>query len=193
MAALRAVDGIKWGMEKKAKVRDQRTKKLVWCAMLAALTCVSTAWISFPIGMIPGAYIHAGDAVIYLAAYLLGPLPGAIVGAIGSAGADLMLGAYLYVIPTFVIKGILGAIAGVLLCGRRNTPAWIRAAWMLVCGLVVLIGYGVYEAFLYGIATALASAPFNGIQMIASAVIAAALSVVLDRVAEQERDVHKLR
>src|SRR5699024_3201995 len=88
MAALRAVDGIKWGMEKKARVRDQRTKKLVWCAMLAALTCVSTAWISFPIGMIPGAYIHAGDAVIYLAAYLLGPLPGAIVGAIGSAGAD---------------------------------------------------------------------------------------------------------
>ena len=48
-------------------------------------------------------YIHAGDALVLLAAYVLGPLWGSLAAALGSSLADLMAGYVQYFPGTFVI------------------------------------------------------------------------------------------
>ena len=52
------------------------TKQFVRVAMLTALACVLTIVPKVPIG---GGYVHFGDCIIYVAAMILGPIPGAIV------------------------------------------------------------------------------------------------------------------
>ena len=52
------------------------TKQFVRVAMLTALACVLTIVPKVPIG---GGYVHFGDCIIYVAAMILGPIPGAIL------------------------------------------------------------------------------------------------------------------
>ena len=64
-------------------------KKLIYAALFAALCCVITMYPKFPTLF---GYIHAGDALVLLAAYVLGPLWGSLAAALGSSLADLMAG-----------------------------------------------------------------------------------------------------
>jgi len=57
-------------------------------------------------------FFNIGEAGVYLAAILGGPIVGAIAGGLGSALADLFLGYAHYAPGTFVIKGLEGFIAG---------------------------------------------------------------------------------
>ena len=59
-------------------------------------------------------FFNIGEAGVYLAAILGGPIVGAIAGGLGSALADLFLGYAHYAPGTFVIKGLEGFIAGYL-------------------------------------------------------------------------------
>lgn len=52
-------------------MNDKTVKKLVFAALFAALCCVATMVIRIPTPI--GGYIHAGDAVVLLAGFLLGP------------------------------------------------------------------------------------------------------------------------
>ena len=47
-------------------MKDETIKKLVFAALFAALSCVATMVIRIPTPI--GGYIHAGDAVVLLAA-----------------------------------------------------------------------------------------------------------------------------
>lgn len=61
--------------------RKKTTLYVVMLAMMMALCCVLTVFVQIPMG---NGYVNFGDAVIFLAASLLGPVAGAIVGGIGS-------------------------------------------------------------------------------------------------------------
>ena len=52
-------------------MKDNTIKKLVFAALFAALSCAATMVIRIPTPI--GGYIHAGDAVVLLSAFLLGP------------------------------------------------------------------------------------------------------------------------
>ena len=91
------------------------TKQFVRVAMLTALACVLTIVPKVPIG---GGYVHFGDCIIYVAAMILGPIPGAIVGAIGHSLADFISGYPIFCIPTFIIKGIMGFAIGKIVYGH---------------------------------------------------------------------------
>ena len=56
-------------------MKDNTIKKLVFAALFAALSCAATMVIRIPTPI--GGYIHAGDAVVLLSAFLLGPWWGA--------------------------------------------------------------------------------------------------------------------
>jgi len=108
------------------------TKKLtlyvVRAGVFAALIFVTTAFTAVQIWPGGGGYIHAGDAVIFVACVYLGwaAVPAA---AAGSMLADLVVpGAAVYSIPTFIIKGLMAAIAvGVIKlfqkCGAKGQTA----------------------------------------------------------------------
>ena len=65
-------------------------KKLIYAALFAALCCVITMYPKFPTLF---GYIHAGDALVLLGAYVLGPLWGALAAAL--AGVQFFLAGFL--------------------------------------------------------------------------------------------------
>nr|WP_122011759.1 ECF transporter S component [Maliibacterium massiliense] len=164
-------------------MRNSKTRTMVLCALMMALVAVLTAVASVPLGIIPGAYVHPGDSLIFVAGYLLGPLCGAAVGGLGSALADMTLQAYLYVIPTLLVKALMGYLVGLAFRKNGLYGHWGRAlALMLAAGLCMVAGYGVYEGFAFGWGLAITSLPFNLLQAGLSIVLGAAVIAMLEKV-----------
>ena len=164
-----------------SKMKDKTTKKLIFAALFAALTCVSTMVIKIPTPL--GGYIHAGDAVVLLAAFLLGPLWGALAAGLGSALADIVSGYVIDAPGTFVIKAVVALLAGWLLSRRfvKNQLAKSIIAG-IVAETVMVGGYLLYEAVFLGFgAAAVANIPMNAIQGVFGAVAGAALFVALSK------------
>ncbi|MFQ9127709.1 MAG: ECF transporter S component [Butyricicoccaceae bacterium] len=86
-------------------------KRIVRIAMMAALIFAGTYTFKIPIA-ITGGYTHLGDCAIFVGVMLLGRKDGALAAALGAALSDLLSGAMLWVLPTFIIKGIVALIAG---------------------------------------------------------------------------------
>jgi uncharacterized membrane protein len=149
-----------------------RLKKLTATALVAALVFVATFLIRVPIPVASGGYVNLGDTIIYLGALILGGLPAAAAAAIGSALSDLIAGYAVYAVATFIIKGLMGFVCGVIV--RRVGFARFTVA-ALVSGLVMVIGYFVFEALFFNINQAMVSAPFNLLQLVCGIVVALAL------------------
>ncbi|GHU99244.1 hypothetical protein FACS1894211_04310 [Clostridia bacterium] len=85
--------------------------------VFAALILIFTAFTQIPLAT---GYIHLGDAFIFIACVYIGwaAVPAA---AVGSALADIISGYAVYALPTFLIKGIMAAIAvGIFALFKKN-------------------------------------------------------------------------
>lgn len=137
---------------------DKRVRLLVLYGLITAIIAVLTLFASIPLPLGEGgAYLNAGDAAIYLAAYILGPVGGFVTAAVGSALADLLHGAAVYAPATFVIKGLMGLICGALI--KR-----IKYGAPPVAGVIMPLGYFAFEYALFGAAAALYGLWTNAIQ-----------------------------
>ena len=84
---------------------------------------------------------------------------------------DSLLAGYVTYAPiTFIIKGIMGLVAGHLLQKKTRSVAYSALLLLLLQAFMVL-GYFLFEAILYGMPAALPSAGFNCIQGIAGVAI----------------------
>ena len=148
-------------------------KKFIRTAMLAALAMVLTMVPQIPTGT--GGYVHFGDSVIYLAAMLLGPAGGAVVGAVGHSLADLLFGHAIFILPTFVIKGLMGFVIGKLIYPAEN----LNKRRFICAGLselvIVTLGYFVAEIPLYGVQTAAVALVSSPVQWLMSVIASAVL------------------
>lgn len=156
-------------------------KKMVMAALFAAFACVATMSIRIPTPG-TGGYIHPGDAIVILAGVILGPGLGFLAAGIGSAMADLIGGYFIYVPITFVIKGSVAFVAGILYqrVGRTSKSRYM-AVMLGGIGDILLVAFGYFlcEMMMYGIAAALASVPANVIQGIGGLVIGMVLYPML--------------
>ncbi len=143
------------------------TKKIVTCGIFIAVVAIATIFIKFPTAI---GYINAGDGFILISALLLGPLA-ALVGGVGSALADLILGYTLYVPATLIIKGLIGLGAGLFL--RDKNLSLRNILVFALCELWMVAGYFIFEAFIYSPASALGSVLPNLLQAAGGVVIAA--------------------
>ncbi len=160
---------------------QNRTKNIVLSAMLAALVCVATMIIK--IHLTPNGYINLGDGVIILAAKALGPFYAFFAAGIGSMLADLLSGFAFYAPATFIIKGIMALSAYFMmkkLSGMKNGTLSVVIA-SVTAEVVMIIGYGIFEAAVYGIGVALASMPGNAIQAVAGIIAGALLIKVFEK------------
>lgn len=154
------------------------TKKLAFCALFAALCCVSTLLITVPL---PNGYFNTGDVFVLLSGWFLGPLYGAIAAAVGSALADVWSGFALYAPATFLIKGLNAALAWfvVLLIKKvikKDSLDFIsRIAGAIAGETVMVLGYFLFEIVLYGVAGAAASLIGNTLQGVCCATLAVIL------------------
>lgn len=154
---------------------NTKLRKLIFTALFAALTFIAT--YAIPI-KIPGGYIHPGDAVIITASLVFGPYVGSFAGGIGAALADLTGGYVEYIIPTLIIKVLLGLIFGVK---QKNLTSKII---VYTAGLIILAGgYYIADIIIFGnFATPLASLPFNCIQYVFGAIFGTLLAKILNKI-----------
>ncbi len=131
--------------------------------VISALVMLATYVLKIPTFI---GYINLGDAVIFASATILGPFA-AVSAAIGSALADL-IGAYgQYAPATFLIKGTMGLLAGLVLKKRPNLSLWTAGLLFIVCEIVMVGGYLIFETIIYDFRTALAAVPYNALQAVA--------------------------
>lgn len=144
-----------------------KLRKLAICGLLAAFVFVGTQ-IRVPTAI---GYINLGDAVILISSFILGPIA-FLPSAIGSALSDLIAGYAQYIIPTFVIKGLMGYLAGLYL-SKVNVTIPKKILIGVIAEAIMIGGYFIFESlpFMYGVEAAAGSLFFNMIQGIAAVVI----------------------
>lgn len=155
--------------------QNNKLRKMILIAIFIAITTVATIFIQIPIPNGSG-FVNSGDGVIMLGALLLGPLPGLIIGSIGSALADVFLGYAFYAPFTLIIKGLEGWLCGYL---YHKTEKIIPAT--IISGVLMAIGYWIADTILYNAATATLALPFNLIQGSVGALIAILLYIPIRR------------
>ncbi|MBM7615897.1 ECF transporter S component [Alkaliphilus hydrothermalis] len=140
-------------------MRRNSTQDIALIGLLIALVAVATMAIKVPMPTAQG-YIHLGDSMVFLTAVMFGRRKGAIAGGVGSALADLLLGYNQYVIPTLIIKGLMGFIVGAVadqesqgLFNIRNILAFLVGAAVMATGYMItnIIFYGDVPAALVGL------------------------------------------
>jgi putative energy coupling factor transporter S component len=151
---------------------SKNIRKITLSAMAAAVVFVVTLLVKFPIPGTNGGYVNLGDTVIFISAYMLGGPIAAVSSAVGSTLADLVGGAAIYMPATFVIKGLMGLIFG-LMAKNRHLPTYIIAC--IVCGGVMTLGYALYETAVFGFPYAIGAVPYNLLQWGGSTAAAIAL------------------
>ena len=157
-----------------------KLRRLTLAGVLTALTTVATMLIRIPTPT--KGYINLGDTIVNLCAWILGPVYGAAAAGIGSALADLLSGYTVYCPATLIIKALMAVAAfyvfHVLSQKHGSFPARFAAA--VAAELIMILGYAVFEGFLYGsFATAVASVSGNVVQGIFGAAASVALYSLL--------------
>lgn len=158
------------------------TKKLVITALLAALTCIATMIITIPSPL--KGYINLGDCVVLSAGWMLPIGYGFFAAGLGSALADVFSGYVLYAPATFVIKGLMALVAGLIFKAlhKKVKEDSSRIIAGVVAELVMIAGYYVFETFLYGSISSLANVPANAVQGVAGVILGCVLIKVLKKI-----------
>lgn len=150
---------------------DKRTKNMVIAAFMAALTCVATMIIKIPSPF--KGYLNLGDCVVLVAGWILPSASGFLAAGLGSALADMFSGYVVYVPATFLIKGAMAVVAncGFRMLHKKMGGLTARIISGVAAEVVMVLGYFVFERFLYGAVSALVNIPANAVQGIAGLVL----------------------
>lgn len=158
-----------------------RTEKCVTAAMLAALTCIATMVIKVPSPL--KGYLNLGDCTVLLSGWLLPGGFGVAAAGLGSALADVLSGYVVYAPATFVIKGLMALAAfGIFRMFKGENKQFAgRVISGLSAELIMILGYYVFEGFLYGFKASAINIPANGVQGAAGLVIGLILIKVFEK------------
>ncbi|MBQ9920707.1 MAG: ECF transporter S component [Clostridia bacterium] len=158
-----------------------KTQKIVMASLLAAFCCVTTMIIKIPSPL--KGYLNLGDCVVLLAGWLLSPAYGFAAAGIGSALADIFSGYIVYAPATFIIKGIMAVIAHFCFKGMfgklGKTPSRIIGG--ALAEIEMVLGYFIFEGFMYGFMPSVVNIPANGVQGAAGLIIGMLLAMVFEK------------
>ena len=162
---------------------ETKTKKLVTAALFAAIACVATMIIKIP-SPLKGGYLNIGDCIVLLCGWMLSPVYGFVAAGLGSGLADLLSGYLIYAPATFIIKGLMALIA----CYTfklihkslgHNLPARIVSG--ILAEIVMVLGYYVFEGFMYGFIASAVNIPANAIQGIVGLILGTILITAFEK------------
>ncbi len=162
---------------------NEKQKKIIWAGMFTALTTVATLIIQFPSPT--GGYINAGDALVILSAFILGPVWGAAAAGFGSALADVLAGYMIYAPATLIIKALMALAAGAIISRTAiGKAAVFRAiAGSVTAEIIMIAGYFLFTATIlrFGWGAA-AEIPGNCVQGVFGAAAGTMLFFALKRI-----------
>jgi uncharacterized membrane protein len=125
------------------------TLRIILTAIFTALVTVATVVLGVPLPAANG-YFNLGEAMIYIAALLLGPIGGGIAGGVGAMLGDIILVYPLYAPATLVIKFSEGVIVGYLfkkfkqgmsdekLQSGKNTMRILQSGFLIAAGVIIV-------------------------------------------------------
>jgi len=147
---------------------NYNTKQLTTTALMSAVVFVATMVVKIPMFIGQG-YLNLGDGAVFLSGLLLSPGYAFAAAAVGSSLAD-MIGYPIYIPATFLLKGTMALIVS----KSKNKNKKGKIITMITSGLIMVIGYYLYEAFiLYGnVISPLYNIPFNIFQFSVGIIIA---------------------
>ena len=160
-------------------MKSNQVKRLAYAGLFTALVTVATMFFKLPVPITNG-YVNLGDGFIFAAGMVLGPLAG-VVGAVGSALADLLAGYVHYAIVTFFIKGAMGLLVGYALKKYDFSNLIKNCLIFLVAEIIMVGGYFIFECFYYDVAAALGAVLPNAVQGVFGIIIGAICAPVLRR------------
>jgi uncharacterized membrane protein len=161
-------------IQQKVKFTPSATFKVAAAAIFASLVATATLLFVVPIPATSG-YFNLGEALIYTAALLFGPIVGAVAGA-GASIADILVAAQ-FAPGTATIKAIEGFLVGFLikkLNQKIKSLSVCATIAILIGGFEMVAGYFLYETLVLGYPAFVAAAevPFNITQMLIGLAIA---------------------
>ncbi len=158
-----------------------RIQKMVLAAMFAALVCVATMIIKIPSPL--KGYINLGDCVVLLCGWILSPVYAFLAAGIGSALADVFSGYAVYAPVTFAIKGIMAVIAFYIFkfISKKTNNVLSRIIGGIVAETVMVLGYFVFEGFMYGFGASVVNIPPNAVQGAAGIILGTLLIKVFEK------------
>ena len=162
-------------------MENNKTKKIVMAAMFAALCCVATMIIKIPSPL--KGYLNLGDCIVLLSGFMLSPVYGFLAAGLGSALADIFAGYVVYAPATFIIKGVMALIAfyGFKLLHKKAGATPSRIISGIVAEIVMVMGYFIFEGFMYGFAPSAVNIPANAVQGVAGIILGVILAKIFDK------------
>ncbi len=146
---------------------NRKTLKMIYSALFTALIFVATQFIRLPL---PFGYFNFGDCFVILSAVVIGGPHSAAAAAIGSVLADILSGYTIYAPATLIIKGIMAVV--MILSAKPHSKRSFKNIFLIlgsvVAEVIMILGYFLYDVFLYGIGGAVASVFGNIMQGIIS-------------------------
>ena len=145
-------------------MQKKDVRKIALVTVMVAVVCTLTLVVKIPVPA-TGGYIHLGDIAANFCALAFGPWLGFLISGGGMAIADL-IGYPIFAPGTFVVHGLQAVVVGYI--GRTRKP-WLMLLAAALGGVVVVVGYFVYESvFLQmGAVKAASEIPVNVIQVVA--------------------------
>ena len=136
-------------MEKKTALT---TKKIVFTALMAALTVVGSALrITIPLDIAGTTSFHLGNIMCALSGILLGPWLGGLASGLGSFIYDIVFyPAYISEAwITFLTKGAYGLVAGLVVCGGKKDWGYRKASIATVAGALTYAALYLIKSYYY--------------------------------------------
>ena len=179
-----------------ARVMNRKhLRRFSFTVLFAALNFIAFTYLKISIPLAGGGAvaIHIANAIVVLSAWLIGPIPGGIAGAIGLSLADVLDPLYVVSAPkTFFLKFMIGFIAGTIgnRMGLRDTDDAAKIRKITIISSAAALGFNVifepvisflYRRFLLGVSAEAASilAAWLGGVTALNAVICVVVSVLL--------------
>lgn len=169
------------------------TKDIAMAGLLMALITVMTFIVKVPVVVTKG-YIHLGDGFIFLSVLIMGYKMGGVVAGVGSALADFLGGYSYYILPTLIIKFLMGFIMGLVLeygykkFESKKSLTILKLISMVISAIVMLVGYFIAQTIMYGsYEIALAAVPMNSVQSAVGIVVGMILATALEKTAVRDR------
>lgn len=152
-----------------SSTQHETLRRLTLTAMLIAVIVVISRLFIIPVPMTHG-NINLCDAGVLIAAMLLGLREGASVGAISGFLLDLLSGYGQYMFFSFIVHGLEGLIAGLMLSKVSKNASKIISLVLAV--IIMTIGYFLADSLLYSVSIGLIGVATNLIQGLVGVVIA---------------------
>ena len=148
---------------------------------MAALCCVATMIVKIPSPL--KGYVNLGDCIVLLSGWILSPAYAFLAAGLGSALADVFSGYIIYAPATFVIKGLMAIIVFYCFKILHNKLGNLtsRIIGGVLAEIMMILGYFVFEGFLYGFGPSVVNILPNGIQGVAGVIIGIILMKLLEK------------